>query len=55
MDSQTIINFFESFIGEIPPEMETLFYIFALLVVIFIIDSFFIMLSAFFKGGLWHK
>lgn len=54
MDAQTIINFFESIIGEIPPEFESLIYVFGLLIVLFVIDGFFTVFSALFKVGQWR-
>lgn len=55
MDSQTIITFFTNIIGEIPPEFEGLIYVFAIFVLLFVIDSFFILLSALFGVTKWKS
>ena len=53
MDAQTIITFFETVLGEIPPEFEGFIYILGLLVVLFIIDGFFTVFSALFRVSQW--
>lgn len=53
MDAQTLITFFESVVGEIPPEFDGLIYVFGILVLLFVIDGFFTVFSALFKVTQW--
>lgn len=49
----TLIQLFTSFVGEIPPELESLVYIFMILVLLFVIDAFFMVLSSVFGVSKW--
>lgn len=53
MDQTTLITFFESFIGDIPAEMESLIYVFGIFVLLFVIDQFFTLLSTLFGVTKW--
>lgn len=53
MDQTTLITFFESFIGDIPSEMESLIYVFGIFVLLFVIDQFFTLLSTLFGVTKW--
>lgn len=53
MGSETLIGFFTSVIGEVPPEFEGLIYVFGLFVVLYIIDQFFTLLSSLFGVTKW--
>lgn len=55
MDTQTLIGFFESIIGEIPAELESLVYVLLLIVVLYVVDQFFTMLSAIFGVTKWQR
>ena len=54
MDSTTLITFFDTFIGEIPPEFEGLIYVFGIFVVLFVADQFFTLLSTLFGVTKWQ-
>lgn len=53
MVSETLINMFTSLLGEIPPEFEGLIYVFAVFVLLYCIDQFFVLLSTIFGVTKW--
>ena len=53
MVATTLISFFTDLLGEIPPEFEGLIYVFALFVLLYVIDQFFILLSTIFGVTKW--
>lgn len=53
MVQTTLIEFITSLLGEVPPEFEGLIYVFELFVLLFVLDSFFSLLTGVF--GLWKQ
>lgn len=53
MVQTTLISFFQTIIGEIPPEFESIIYVFGIFVLLYIIDSFFMVLSSLFGVTKW--
>lgn len=54
MAAQTLIGFFTDLLGEVPPEFEGLIYVFALFVLLYVIDQFFTLLSTIFGVTKWQ-
>lgn len=50
----TLISFLTSLVGEIPPEMESVVYVFAIFILLYIIDSFFVLLTSLFGVTKWR-
>lgn len=42
----TLINFIVQMVGEVPPEFEGLIYVIAVFILLYIIDSFFVLLTS---------
>lgn len=58
MDTSNITaltEFIETLVGEVPPELEGLFYIICIIVLLFVIDLFFMLLSSIFEVGKWKR
>lgn len=54
MVTETLISFFNDLVGEIPPEFEGLIYVFAIFVLLFVIDQFFTLLATLFGVTKWQ-
>lgn len=54
MAATTLISFFTDLLGEVPPEFEGLIYVFALFVLLYVIDQFFTLLSTIFGVTKWN-
>lgn len=53
MVQETLINFITDLLGAVPPEFEGLIYVFELFVLLFVLDSFFTLITGIF--GLWKR
>lgn len=52
---QALTEFITTLVGEIPPELEGLFYIICVIVLLYVIDLFFMLLSSIFEVGKWKR
>lgn len=55
MEQTALIDFLTSIVGEIPPELESLVYVICVVVLLYIVDQFFSVLSAIFGVSKWMR
>lgn len=55
MESTALIDFLVSIVGEIPPEFESLVYVIGIIVLLYVVDQFFSVLTSIFGVSKWRK
>lgn len=55
MEQTSLIDFFTSVVGTVPPELEGLVYVFGIFVVLYVVDQFFSVLTAIFGVSKWKR